>query len=123
MRLLLLLIINLMILMDGTAQFAGKRQVIVFGELQSPSVQQQLKLLQQAAPGVADRDMEIIQAAGKQHYHQRYKVHPADAFVLVLVGKDGGEKYRTSQPVPAATLFDIIDAMPMRQQEMRRKKQ
>jgi hypothetical protein len=41
------------------------------------------------------------------------------AFAAVLVGRDGGEKLRSAEPVPAEKLFDLIDAMPMRQREMR----
>jgi hypothetical protein len=44
---------------------------------------------------------------------------PADAFRVVLVGKDGTEKRRDAEPVTARSIFDTIDAMPMRQREMR----
>lgn len=40
------------------------------------------------------------------------------AFAAVLVGKDGGEKFRSEEPVPAEKLFGLIDAMPMRRQEI-----
>ncbi len=33
--------------------------------------------------------------------------------------EDGGEKFRSAEPVPAEKLFDLIDAMPMRQREVR----
>jgi hypothetical protein len=41
------------------------------------------------------------------------------AFRTVLIGKDGAEKRRDAAPVTARSLFDTIDAMPMRQREMR----
>jgi len=44
---------------------------------------------------------------------------PTDAFRVVLVGKDGTEKRRNAEPVTARSVFDTIDAMPMRQREMR----
>jgi hypothetical protein len=37
----------------------------------------------------------------------------------VLVGKDGGEKFRSTEPVLAEKLFDLIVAMPMRRREVR----
>jgi hypothetical protein len=40
-------------------------------------------------------------------------------FAAVLVGKDGGAKLRASHPLDAAELFPVIDAMPMRRQEIR----
>ena len=44
---------------------------------------------------------------------------PTDAFRVVLVGKDGTEKRRDAEPVTVRSVFDTIDAMPMRQREMR----
>jgi len=40
-------------------------------------------------------------------------------FTVVLVGKDGGEKFRSHEPVTIEKLDALIDAMPMRQQEVR----
>jgi len=40
-------------------------------------------------------------------------------FTVVLLGKDGGEKFRSQVPVTIEKLDALIDAMPMRQQEMR----
>ena len=39
---------------------------------------------------------------------------------MVLVGKDGRVKRRRDEPMPPEELWAIIDAMPMRQDEMRR---
>ena len=40
-------------------------------------------------------------------------------FVVVLIGKDGGEKLRRTHRVDLGEIFALIDAMPMRRQEMR----
>jgi|GEM_PF-1327235 len=40
-------------------------------------------------------------------------------FRVVLIGKDGSVKLREEFPLDANRLFDVIDAMPMRQQEMK----
>jgi Domain of unknown function (DUF4174) len=48
----------------------------------------------------------------------RFRVEDG-AFATILVGRDGGEKFRSAEPIPAGKLFDLIDAMPMRQREMR----
>lgn len=42
-------------------------------------------------------------------------------FVVVLVGKDGGEKLRSREPISFEKLRSKIDAMPMRQNEMKTK--
>jgi hypothetical protein len=45
----------------------------------------------------------------------------AGEFVLILIGKDGTVKLRSNNPVDTSKLFGLIDTMPMRQEEMRRK--
>lgn len=42
-----------------------------------------------------------------------------DGFAVVLVGKDGGEKFRGLKAVGASELIDLVDQMPMRRDEMR----
>ena len=46
---------------------------------------------------------------------------PSGQFMIILIGKDGGEKLRQDRLVELKEIFGIIDAMPMRQQEMRKK--
>jgi hypothetical protein len=41
------------------------------------------------------------------------------AFSVALIGKDGGEKARRAQPISSEELFALVDAMPMRREEMR----
>ena len=43
---------------------------------------------------------------------------PENEFQIVLVGKDGGVKERRNELFEVAEVFRIIDAMPMRMQEM-----
>ena len=54
--------------------------------------------------------------AVRRHFH----VAPGD-FVVILVGKDGGAKLRSAKPLSMEKLIETIDAMPMRQEEMRSK--
>ena len=42
-------------------------------------------------------------------------------FTVVLIGKDGGVKLVREQRAALGEIFDLIDSMPMRQQEMRDK--
>jgi hypothetical protein len=44
-----------------------------------------------------------------------------DAFALRLVGKDGGVKRESAEVVAMESLYAQIDAMPMRQEELRRR--
>jgi len=49
---------------------------------------------------------------------RRYQV-PGEARMLILVGKDGGEKLRTPERWDLDEVFALIDGMPMRQRELR----
>ena len=40
------------------------------------------------------------------------------SFRILLIGKDGGIKYESNGSVPLIHLFELIDSMPMRQDEM-----
>lgn len=42
----------------------------------------------------------------------------ANSFSAVLIGKDGGEKYRVNGVPDLASIYGVIDGMPMRQREM-----
>ncbi len=47
---------------------------------------------------------------------------PQGRFTCILVGKDGGVKLRQESPIKLMDIFALIDAMPMRREEMRQKK-
>lgn len=46
------------------------------------------------------------------------RLHRADGFEAVLIGKDGGVKARQTEELDMSAFFDAIDRMPMRQQEI-----
>lgn len=54
------------------------------------------------------------------HIRNKFKASH-ERFTCILVGKDGGIKLRRKDPVRLQDIFELIDAMPMRQQEMRQK--
>jgi hypothetical protein len=98
-----------------------------------PVLRRQLGIAQRHAAGWRDRDMVTIVVGGARPVtvdgtpakdlandalRRRYDVS-GHGFAAVLVGKDGTEKLRRDGPIPAATLFETIDAMPMRRREMR----
>lgn len=97
------------------------RLLYLFGPPQT--VNQQLDKLATDKAGCAERDLEIIiadTAKLRDDLYQRYRAK-ADQFTVVLVGKDGGEKFRSTKPVSTQQLFAIIDQMPMRKQEIKLK--
>ena len=40
-------------------------------------------------------------------------------FKLILIGKDGGEKYNSKKPVSINVIYELIDGMPMRKNEIK----
>lgn len=46
-----------------------------------------------------------------------FDISPSD-FVVLLIGKDGDEKYRSDEFISSKKLFNEIDSMPMRKIEM-----
>ena len=105
-------------------------------------LQQQISFTDDHKPGLAERQVILIAffehgatAVGATAFYpdgtlgyltkaegaaarRRFHIAPGD-FTVILLGKDGGEKLCSHDPIPFATLRDTIDAMPMRQQEMR----
>ena len=86
---------------------------------------------------VADRDLvvfEIIQSGpssmrakhldsqSSQSLRDQFGVRPGD-FAVILIGKDSGIKLNRREQTDLKDIFDLIDAMPMRQVEMRQKSQ
>ena len=53
---------------------------------------------------------------------KQFKASPG-LFTVILVGKDGGVKLRRNTQVKLKDIFALIDAMPMRQEEIRQKAQ
>ncbi len=100
-------------------QSLSKRQVLIFGKPKSIEVLQQISILDKEKAGTAERDMTITLVPKGDSRYTKYKADTA-SFTVVLIGKDGGEKYRSKSLVTAKQFFDIVDAMPMRKSEMRR---
>lgn len=84
--------------------------------------------------GMIERDMIVVEIVGNSlrtvvgrspsggavAFRRHYGVG-SDAFRIILVGKDGGRKLVSSKVVSSRKLFGLIDSMPMRRDEIRRK--
>lgn len=77
--------------------------------------------LEALACAVDNRDLVVYRMAGPAGAGERdlRRAHgiDEDAFVVILIGKDGGEKYRAEGPVDPRDVLGIVDAMPMRRAE------
>jgi len=98
----------------------------------TPEYQQQMQSFSNQTAEFADRDLLLIElfANGTSRINGD-PINPEEVtqikqqfniggdFSLILVGKDGTAKRRETTPVKPTAIFQQIDAMPMRQQEMR----
>jgi hypothetical protein len=102
-----------------------------------PDLLAQRQMTDGFADGIRDRDLLFItvlergesrvdgtamDAASAGRLRSLHDVTPGE-FAVILVGKDGTEKRRSDRPVSPEALFEQIDRMPMRQREMRERKQ
>ncbi len=118
---------------DALDAYRGAARLLVISAPASDDrrLAEQAALLAAGAPGLRERDLVIIRVIGDQA--QATDGRPlraaavraatglaANRFGVALVGKDGGEKFKRTEPVSTDALFKTIDAMPMRQDEMKR---
>ena len=109
------------------------RPLLLFApEASDPALEAQLRILQEGNADSEDRDLVPValslrgssvtqmsfSSAEASALRRRFHI-PDAGFTALLLGKDGGEKLRSSQPFSMKTLNETIDAMPMRQDEMR----
>jgi hypothetical protein len=100
-----------------------KRVLLVSApDANDPSLNEQRRIIARWRAGAEERDITIVEVIGNDvagasnaaaTLRQRYRL-PNTGFTVTLIGKDGGSKLRGTRPISAATLEEVIDAMPMR---------
>jgi hypothetical protein len=95
--------------------------------------QEQLARLEEGSEAFRERDLIVYKVIGEggvgpgdtyldKQQSRLLRKHlgmSLGLFSVFLIGKDGGVKLRSEQPVAAPRLFVLIDSMPMRKREMR----
>lgn len=109
---------------DPLAYFRWQSRVLVVlaHDLQSPQLAEQRRHFEGMKLGAAERDLVLIQPTADSPEAIALKTALGlgnEPFQAVLVGKDGGAKLRFTRPITGQELVATIDAMPMRQNEMR----
>tara|TARA_B100000242_G_scaffold100778_1_gene69384 strand:+ start:6820 stop:7392 length:573 start_codon:yes stop_codon:yes gene_type:complete len=125
----------------------SQRALVITGEPDDPLVAQQLQILRDNIPGLADRKLAAIRFmredldeideisdynyrgwydmdANEQRFMEKQLGVDNNKFSVVLVGLDGELKQVWSpvdRAVPIKWIFDAIDAMPMREREENKK--
>jgi len=109
---------------DPLARYRWTARVLVVlaADPESPAFAEQRRQIENLKGGAPDRDLVIVQPiAGSfeaKALRKRFDLG-TEPFLAVLVGKDGGAKLRAAKPITARELMTTIDAMPMRQDELR----
>lgn len=67
--------------------------------------------------GTSTLDGHVLSADQSQGLASQYAIGE-NAFSVVLIGKDGGEKLRVNQVPDLHTVYAVVDGMPMRNREM-----
>jgi len=92
------------------------RPILIFAEPGDPRLERQLALFTADRAALKDRrNVVIVDPGGETPLARRFR---PDGFTVILVGLDGGEKYRAGRVVAPDTLSDLIDTMPMRRREL-----
>jgi len=109
--------------------FAPDENDSLFKKLQSEIIAQEAE--------VKDRDLIIFELFGlgssrmnralldqsKVDSIRRHFSVPQRSFRVILIGKDGGIKLKRNDQIDLETIFELIDSMPMRKDEIRQKNQ
>lgn len=103
-----------------------KRLILIYAPAGADEkLAEQQSLLRARRAEVAERDLAEIVIRERNDHPEAVKRFglTGPEFTVVLVGKDGGEKLRSNEVVQPERFFRLIDSMPMRQDEMRERKQ
>lgn len=115
-------------LWEKMERLTWKNRVIVIytPDASSKDFQKQKQILAEKTKGMKERDLVLIECLGKtlssedKNYVARHFNHDLTQFGVWLVGKDGSTKLSEAKPVTTEKFFSLIDAMPMRQSEMKK---
>ena len=113
--------------------FLWKNRLIIISdpEAESPDRSVHFQLFQKRVADNKDRDVILVFLSKHQTWlHTSPTVTPTAIWLehfalspdfggVVLAGKDGGLKFKAEQVTDPKTIYDLIDSMPMRQQEMK----
>ena len=104
-------------------QFRNYREILIFSPTKDNILlEKQLQIFEKDPDGLKERDLKVsvnVWNAKQDALHRRWKIDQKK-FTLILIGKDGQEKFRSEKPTTLKQLYSIIDVMPMRRSEMKK---
>jgi hypothetical protein len=103
----------------------SKRVLVVVAPASDAAAEAQRRIYQQAAKGMSKRAIVLIDVrddSARSRQIRSWLATDGKRFRVFLIGKDGHTTISSETPLAAEDLFARVDAMPMRQDEMRRKR-
>jgi hypothetical protein len=112
----------LSILASSAAAESSHRLVVVVGLPTDLRAAKQNAVLAHDDAALTERDVVVQSLTPEAARRNRPElgVQPGATFEVLLVGKDGGVKWRSETPIAVSEIAARIDAMPMRQEEIKR---
>jgi uncharacterized protein DUF4174 len=98
--------------------------VVLAADPESPDLTEQKRHIVSLKDGAAERELVVVQPPAGSAEAKALRTRLGlgnEPFQAVLVGKDGSAKLHATKPITARELIATIDAMPMRQDEMRQR--
>jgi len=111
---------------DVLSSMRWKKRVLVVSALKpdNPSLIRQRQIFTDAHQAMDERDVVLVEAIGStntaQEIRKKLSIAPGEFWAL-LVGKDGHIALSSQTELSASYLSRVIDAMPMRKDEMRKR--
>ncbi len=107
------------------AQNSAYRRVLLFtNDNNDTAFTRQQEILKSVSAGCQERDIRVetyFFTQTDKNILKKYGIS-SPQFTFLLIGKDGGTRLRSSKPISSEQLFNLIDSMPMRKDEMKRLK-
>ncbi len=107
------------------AQNSAYRRVLLFtNDNNDTAFTRQQEILKSVSAGCQERDIReetYFFTQTDKNILKKYGIS-SPQFTFLLIGKDGGTRLRSLKPISSEQLFNLIDSMPMRKDEMKRLK-
>ncbi|WP_315784892.1 MULTISPECIES: DUF4174 domain-containing protein [unclassified Bradyrhizobium] len=104
-------------------RYKWKNRLLVVTGPDDAAAQQQRRIYDAAQAGMSERAIVLLDAVDDSAASRELRAalgSDVSRFKVTLIGKDGHTAFTSDTPVSADALFKRVDAMPMRQDEMRR---
>ena len=100
-------------------QYQWKNRVLL--QNSHPQSKMQWSFFEKRKEENQDRQLILLQFESKNELGALKQSFNKDEFKMLLIGKDGSVKKTYLKPTPMDEIYEVIDSMPMRQEEMKSK--